>query len=120
MNLTMLLEMASDGMGDRVAFGSRDDGLTYGALLEQARRVATFITEAGVERVGLLDLTSETVPVLLFASAIAGVPFAPINYRLADDRLCAIVERIAPALVVGDDTAASRIASVQGLRVLSA
>jgi acyl-CoA synthetase (AMP-forming)/AMP-acid ligase II len=120
MNLTMLLEMASEGMGDRVAFGSRDGGLTYAELLDRARRVATFVTDVGVERVGLLDVNSETVPLLLFASAIAGVPFAPINYRLADDRLCSIVERIAPALVVADETAAARIATVDGLTVRSA
>jgi len=119
MNLTMLLEMAGDGMGDRVAFGSRDGGITYAELLDRSRRAARVITDAGVERVGLVDVNSEVVPVLLFASGIAGVPFAPINYRLADDRLCAIVERIAPAVLVGDDIALGRVAEVAGLTMLS-
>ena len=29
MNIAMILEMAADALGDRLAFGSRDDGLTY-------------------------------------------------------------------------------------------
>ena len=29
MNIAMILEMAADALGDRVAFGSRDDGLTF-------------------------------------------------------------------------------------------
>ena len=32
MNLMMLLEMAAEGLGDRVAVGSLDDGLTYRQL----------------------------------------------------------------------------------------
>lgn len=119
MNLTMLLEMASDGMGHRVAVGPRDGGLTYSQLLERARRVGRFVADAGVDRVGLVDVNSPAVPTLLYASAIAGVPFAPINYRLADDRLRSIVERIAPAVVVADE-AATRIAGIAGAGVTSA
>jgi len=119
MNLTMLLEMASDGMGDRVALGPRVGGLSYAGLLDRSRRVSRLITDAGVERVGLLDLNSDAVPVLLFASAIAGVPFAPISYRLADDRLRAIVERIAPALVVGGVGALGRVDNVDGITALA-
>lgn len=40
MHLWTLLEMAADGFGDRVAFGSRAGGLTYAGLLDTARRAA--------------------------------------------------------------------------------
>ncbi len=47
----MLLEMAADGMGDRVAVGPSKDGLTYAGLLDQARRVAAVVADSGAERV---------------------------------------------------------------------
>ena len=37
MHLSMLLDMAADGFGDRVAVGSKNGGLTYAGLREQAR-----------------------------------------------------------------------------------
>ena len=119
MNVVMLLEMACDGMGDRVAVGPRSDGLTYAALHERARRAATLVAESGAERVGMLGINSPDVPTLLFASGTAGVPFVPINYRMADERLRAIVDRIAPALVVADAGAAERIQGIDGITVLT-
>ncbi len=40
MNIAMLLEMAADGLATRVAFGARDDGLTYAGLRDAATAVA--------------------------------------------------------------------------------
>lgn len=117
MNIVMLLEMAADGMGDRVAVGPQEGGLTYSELLDRARRTASVIAAAGAERVALVDLNSEAVPILLFASAIAGVPFVPINYRLADDKLRSILERVAPAVLVTEPSAAARAEGVEGLEV---
>ena len=37
MNIAMLLDMAADGFGDRIAIGSREEGLTYDALRARAR-----------------------------------------------------------------------------------
>ena len=37
MNLSMLLEMAADADGERIAVGTRRDGLTYRELLELSR-----------------------------------------------------------------------------------
>lgn len=45
------------------------------------------------------------------------MPFAPVNYRLADDRLRSIVERVAPAFIVGESTAIGRIQGVDGVEV---
>ncbi len=108
----MLLEMASDAMGDRVAVGPRDGGLTYAALLERARRAAAVVTASHAERLGLVDVNSDMVPTLLFAAGIAEVPFAPVNYRLADDRLRDVVGRLAPALVVCADECVARLAGI--------
>ena len=32
MNIAMLLDMAADGLGERVAFGSRSDGISYAGI----------------------------------------------------------------------------------------
>src|SRR4051794_21236015 len=106
----MLLEMASDAMGERMAVGTRDGGIRYAELLDRARRAAAVVTASHAERVGLVDANSDIVPTLLFASGIAGVPFAPINYRLADDRLREVVGRLAPAVVVAGGEHVARIA----------
>ncbi len=118
MHLALLLEMAADGMGERIAVGRRADGVTYTALLDRSRRTATVLTGAGIERVGLVDQNSELVPQLLYGSALAGLPFAPLNYRLADDRLQAVAARLAPGLIAGDDAVAARIGEIAGVSFL--
>ena len=44
-NIAMILEMAADALGDRVAFGTRADGLTYDDLRNTARAVAERIDD---------------------------------------------------------------------------
>jgi acyl-CoA synthetase (AMP-forming)/AMP-acid ligase II len=114
-NIATLLEMAAEGFSERVAVGSRPDGLTYRELHDRARRVAGSI--AG-DYAGLIDTNSAAVPILLYGSAMAGRPFTPLNYRLADDALRALVERIAPAFIVTDTTAAARVGPVEGVRLV--
>ena len=119
MNLPLLLEMAADGAPDRVAVGSRDTGITTRELLDRSRRAAQLFRERNAERVGMLGLNSDAVPVTLFGAAIAGVPFAPISYRLTDDELASIVTRLAPAVIVVDPDMVSRVPPVDGIDVIT-
>jgi acyl-CoA synthetase (AMP-forming)/AMP-acid ligase II len=66
----------------------------------------------------LVDENSLAVPLGLFGAAIAGKPFVPLNYRLADDRLRSILERTSPATVLAGDGVAERIDGVPGLTVV--
>src|SRR2546423_3076085 len=100
MNVAMLLEMAAEGAPERIVVGSRQDGFTASNLLAWSRRAAALFSARGVTHVGMIDLNSVAVPLALFGAAIAGLPFAPVNYRLPDDQLRAIVARLAPGLVV--------------------
>ena len=59
------------------------------------------------------------MPLALFGAAIAGRPFVPLNYRLADDALRAVLTRIAPATVVVGEGVAERIAGIEGLDLVS-
>jgi acyl-CoA synthetase (AMP-forming)/AMP-acid ligase II len=118
MHLTTLLEMAGDAFGERVAFGTRDGGLTYGGLLDRARRAGAWAAARGVESVGLVDVNSEVVPTLLFGAGFAGVPYVPMNYRLADEQLAAILTRTAPSVVVVEDEIPGRVGRPEGVELV--
>ncbi len=105
MNLAMVLDMAADGLGDRIAIGSRGDGVSFDALRRLAARVPARLTAASASTVALNDRTGPIVPVALFGAAWAGASYAPLNYRLPDHALTQLVERVRPAVVV-DETVA--------------
>ncbi len=119
MNVSMLLDMTAGGAADRVAVGSRRSGPTYGAMLDRARRLAGLLTERGVHHLGLVDLNSEAVPLGLFGAGLAGVPFAPVNYRLTDDQLGGILARLAPGLVIVGDGIAERTGPIDGIQMIA-
>jgi acyl-CoA synthetase (AMP-forming)/AMP-acid ligase II len=115
----MLLEMAAEGLGDRVALGAAEGGLSYNDLLDRSRRAATWLSERPGENVGLIDMNSPAVPIALYASAVVGRPFAPLNYRLPDDQLRAILTRIAPATVIVDESFLPRVDGVEGIELVT-
>ena len=114
MNLMMLLEMAAEGFGDRVAVQSGSTKLTYQQLFGAAGAAALHLQASGAERMALLDVSSPAVPVALFASAWAGVPFVPLNYRLTADELDSLVGEIAPSYLVTDAERASQLGRLPG------
>lgn len=116
----MLLEMAAEGCPDRVAVGARADGVTYAQLAARSRVLGEQLRARGAQHVGMVDVTSAALPVAVYASAYAGVPFAPLNYRLVDAQLRTAVRRIAPAVVVAPPSQAERFMPVHGVEVLSA
>jgi len=119
MNIAMLLEMAAEGADDRVVVGSRPGGLTASELLAAAQRAAAMFTELGAAHVGMVDLNSEAVPIAMFGAALAGVPFAPVNYRLTDDKLASILQRLTPGVVVAGPETLERIPVIEGLQVIT-
>ena len=119
MHVGMILEMAADSLGDRVALGSLDGGLTFAALGQRARRAGTLLGAAPGDHVVLVDENSLAVPIALFGAAIAGKPFVPVSYRLADDRLRAIVERTTPAFVIAGEGVAERLEGIDGIEITS-
>jgi acyl-CoA synthetase (AMP-forming)/AMP-acid ligase II len=118
MNLMMLLEMAAEGMGERTAVVCDRDRWSHAELFAGAGRVARRIREAGVERVGVLDVSSPAVPLALFGSAWAGRPFVPLNYRLTGAELDALIERVKPVLLITDGDRAGKLAGREGVDVV--
>jgi len=114
----MILEMAADSLADRVAIGDRTAGMTFAELGHRARRAGTFLGGVAGDNVVLVDENSPALPIALYGAAIAGKPFVPVNYRLADDRLRAIVERTTPALVIAGAGVAGRLDGVEGIEII--
>jgi acyl-CoA synthetase (AMP-forming)/AMP-acid ligase II len=119
MNVAMLLEMLAEGAGERTVLGRREGGLAAGELLSRSRRAAGWFSSLGISHVCLLDLNSDALPIAFFGAALAGIPFAPVNYRLTDEQLCSIVARLAPGIVIAGDEAVARVPEVEGLQVVS-
>jgi acyl-CoA synthetase (AMP-forming)/AMP-acid ligase II len=99
MNIAMLLEMVADGLGDRVAFGSRADGLTFSALRERAMAIAARLDGSHRHTLALSSETGPIVPAALFGAAWAGAAYAPINFRLPDAARVDLLHRLRPVEV---------------------
>lgn len=108
MHLSSMVEMVESGFDERVLLadgGRRVTGADLGALV---RRGAS--TLAG--RFPALVYVGENhplLPVALFSAAWAGIPFVPVNYRLQDEQLAALVARQEGALVLADPATAPRL-----------
>lgn len=109
MNIALFLEMAAEAAPDRIGLVCDGRRWTYSQLLAGARGAAARITESGCSHVALLDESSEAAVLALFGAALAGIPYCPLNYRLADPDLGALLQRIEPAVVIGDEARATRL-----------
>lgn len=113
MHTGLLLEMAAEADPDRIALG----GLSYAGLLQHARAAAAHIVASSVENVAFVGENGRAFPLALFASGLAGRPFAPLNYRLPDADLARILARTAPSLAIVDDSMVSRLGAPDGVRI---
>src|SRR5882724_13549582 len=102
MNISLILQMAADSDAERIGLVCEARRWSYGALLRAARGAALNISKSTCSHVALLDESSEASAIALFAAAIAGVPYVPLNYRLSNTDLGALLNRIAPAYIIGD------------------
>jgi len=114
MNIMMLLEMTSGAFPDRTAFtdGSTGQSITYAQLFEAAGARAASVRASDAQRLVKLDVSNLGTPMSLFSSAWAGVPYVPLNYRLTDDEIEALLKRVTPAYLVTEE---KRIAALGGL-----
>ena len=102
MNLSMLLDMAADGFGDRVVLGRRVDGWTVEELHRLSRGGAAVLRAACADALIYLDVNGPCFPAALFAAAYAGVPLVPINYRLGAEQLTKLIARHPGAVAIAD------------------
>jgi acyl-CoA synthetase (AMP-forming)/AMP-acid ligase II len=86
-NVSLLLDMAADGFGDRVVVGGQEDGITAARLRELAIAGAAGLRSAGASALIYVAANGPALPVALFAAARAGISLVPLNYRLGRQQL---------------------------------
>lgn len=118
MNLTTILDMANASHPDRNALGSWYGGTTYLELGQKAAHGSRVLTDLDAGTVVFLGINGPILPVLTFSAAWAGIPIAPLNYRLPGDQLLALVGRLERPVVVADDDYLSTFAG-SGITAMS-
>src|SRR6516225_3107191 len=102
MSISLLLEMAVSSDPDRTAVVSGDMRLTTNELSALADGGAGVIAASGAQHVAYVGTGGAMLPLLLFSSARAGVAFTPLNYRLSEDGLRQLIDRLPTPLVIAD------------------
>ena len=117
MRLTMLLDMAADGFGPRVLVGRKSSGFTAAQLAARSHSGAALVRDHGAEAIVYLAVNGPAFPVALFAAARAGVPLVPLNYRLGQRQVDALLARHPKALGIADPGALAHLerAGVDGM-----
>ena len=114
MQTHLLLEMAAEAAGEREGYRTVEGGLTYQEAFKRARGGGAFLSGLQGDTVVFIGQNGPAMPLCLFASGIAGKPFAPLNYRLADADLRKLVARTAPSIVIADREMAERVKDIEG------
>ena len=109
MGIEVLLDLAASMCGDRIAIGSRQDGVTFDRLNELSSGGATVIQDSGAKHVAFVGLNGPALSVAVFASAKAGVPVTPLNYRLSDEQLTELIDTLERPLILSDAAFLPRI-----------
>ena len=111
MHLTMLLDMAADGFGDRPVVGTSAEAITATGLRERAWSGARVLREREASALIYLATNGTPFPVAMFAAAYAGVPLVPLNYRLGEAQLSDLLGRHPKALVIAADSSRDVVAA---------
>jgi acyl-CoA synthetase (AMP-forming)/AMP-acid ligase II len=102
MSISLLLEMAASSNPDRTAVVSGDMRLTTSELSFLADGGAGVIAASDAQHAAYVGTGGVMLPLLLFSSARAGVAFTPLNYRLSEDGLRQLIDRLPTPLVIAD------------------
>lgn len=119
MRTTLLLDLVAETCGERIAIGAHDTGVSFARLRIAAKAAGAAFARSGVDTLVFVGLNGVAMPLAQFAAGYAGLPFAPLNYRLPDAELRRLVERCAPAVAVVDDDIAERVAGIDGVKVMT-
>ncbi|WP_019873074.1 class I adenylate-forming enzyme family protein [Sporichthya polymorpha] len=120
MTFEMLLDMAREACPQRQAVGSRNaDRMSYADLARRAAGGATLIRDSDASHVAFLGVGSPVFPALVFASAHAGIPIAPLNYRLPAEQINDLLAQLGRPYVVADPEFLDVVRSAEVAGVIS-
>ena len=103
MSISLLLEMAVSANPDRVAVVDGDLRLSTQELSDLADGGAGVIADTGADHVVYVGVGGAMLPLLLFASARAGLALTPINYRLSAEGIRTLIDRLPDPVVIVDE-----------------
>jgi long-chain acyl-CoA synthetase len=109
MNISLVLQMAADAFPERIALTSDGVDYTYGQIHASAQAAADLVLASGADYVSYLGETGPATVIALFAAALSGKPFAPLNYRLTIAETNRLIERLAPVFLVVDEDKARQV-----------
>jgi len=118
MRTPLPLDLLADADPDRIIVGPAVGGLSAAALRDRAHAAAGLLADSGAKHALFVGINGPEMPVTLFGSGIAGLPFVPLNYRLPDADLRRLAARTSPALAIVDDDMAARLDGVEGVTVM--
>lgn len=109
MNISLLLDLAADTFGDRVALTDDSGDHSYRRLRSLARSSGAHVAATGAGTLAYADAGSIAVPTALFGAAWAGMTYAPLNFRLPPSSLAAQIERLEAPWTVASPEMADRL-----------
>ena len=119
MNISMFLQMAAEACPDRIALTFANERYSYGALYDAAQVAAARIRESGAAYASVIDVSNPSVPIMLMGAALAGVPYVPLNFRLTEEEIRALMSRISPVYLCADETNLKRFADDNAVTLVS-
>lgn len=120
MSISLLLEMALSANPERTALVAGQARLTTEELSALADGGAGVIAASGAQHVAYVGAGAAMLPLLLFASARAGVPVTPLNYRLSASGLQELIERLPEPLVIVDPEYANAVPGMSSTDFIAA
>jgi amino acid adenylation domain-containing protein len=94
--------------------------VSYGALADEARRIAAWLLRSGGEgRVGVLGQRSARLHAAVLGAAAAGLPYVPIGVDLPVERQIALVRRAGVRFLLADRPVGAGIRGAAPLAILS-
>src|SRR5580693_8622886 len=115
MSISLVLEMAVSSNPDRTAIVSGDTRLTTQQLSDLADGGAGIIAGSNASHVAYVGTGGAMLPLLIFASARAGLAFTPVNYRLSAEGIKTLIARLPDPLVVVDSRYRDELGGLDGL-----
>lgn len=115
MNISLLLSMAAEACPEQPAFTAGNNTISFGQLYQASLKAAELFNTQQLEHVALLDESSLATPIALFGAALAGIPYAPLNYRLTPEEIDRLLERLTPTYLISNTQALDAMAENPGV-----
>lgn len=102
-NILEYLEASALRQPDAITFADREKSITYQELVNQSKRIASFILKDGVFRnrpiAVVIDRNIESL-ILFLGVAYSGNFYVPVDYTMPENRIGLIMDTLQPVLVL--------------------